>query len=79
MARNERKQRIVSGADRFTIGVGLLALIAGVALLAIDSDYLLSIIGACLLGLAAVAFVALAFLMVGESEDRDYGNNHHHA
>lgn len=28
-------------------------------------------IGAVLLGLAAVAFVALGFLLIGESEDRD--------
>lgn len=87
MAPTERKapnsrfpgRRIVSGPDRFTIGVGLVALIAGVALLALSSDVVISIVGACLLGLSAVAFVALAFLMVGESEDRDYPNNHHHA
>jgi hypothetical protein len=72
-------RRIVSGPDRFTIAFGLLALIAGVGLLALSSDVLLSIVGACLLGLSAVAFVALAFLMIGESEDRDYPNNHHHA
>jgi MFS family permease len=77
MAPKERKHRFFSGADRFTICVGLLALIVGAALLAVSRSFLLSIAGACLLGLAAVAFVALAFLMVGESEDRDY--NHHNA
>jgi hypothetical protein len=70
---------IVSGPDRFTIGVGLLALIVGVGLLALSSDVVLSIVGACLLGLSAVAFVALVFLMIGESEDRDRHSNHHHA
>ena len=28
---------------------------------------------ACLLGVAGVAFVSLVFLLVGESEDREYG------
>jgi hypothetical protein len=34
--------------------------------------FVASIAGACLLGLAGIAFVALAFLLVGEGEERDY-------
>jgi hypothetical protein len=32
-----------------------------------------SVVGAGLVGRAGVVFVALVFLLVGESEDRDYG------
>jgi hypothetical protein len=31
------------------------------------------LVGICLLGVAGIAFVSLAFLLVGESEDREYG------
>jgi peptidoglycan/LPS O-acetylase OafA/YrhL len=58
-------------ADRITAGLGVVALLAGiVVLLAVDGDTAATA-GALLLGLAGVAFVALVFLLVGESEDRD--------
>lgn len=59
-----------TGADRLAVGVGALTLLAGALALALGQG----IVGACLLGVATVAFVSLAFLLVGESEDRDYGS-----
>lgn len=44
----------------------------GIALLALGAGFAASIVGAGLVGLAGIAFVALGFLMAGESEDRDY-------
>jgi hypothetical protein len=54
------------------MGVGLSALAGGVVSLTVSSGFTAAVIGMFLLGLAGIAFVALAFLMVGESEDRDY-------
>lgn len=48
-----------------------MCLLAGILLLALDAGFVASIVGAGLLGLAGIAFVALAFLFTGESEDRD--------
>jgi hypothetical protein len=59
-------------ADLIAIGLGLLAAIAGIVVLATVHGIVASIVGVGLLGLAGIAFVALAFLLVGESEDRDY-------
>ena len=55
----------------FTASLGVLALLAGIVVLVAGQGSLASTIGAVLLGLAGIAFVALAFLLVGESEDRD--------
>jgi divalent metal cation (Fe/Co/Zn/Cd) transporter len=66
--------RAVTKADIFTACVGVLALVAGAVLLVAGEGTLASIVGAVLLGLAGIAFVALVFLLVGESEDRDRGN-----
>lgn len=52
-------------------GLGTLALLAGIGLLLAASDEVAEIIGIGLLGLAGIAFMALVFLLVGESEDRD--------
>ena len=41
-------------------------------MLAFGAGFVASIVGGCLLGLAGIAFVSFAFLLVGESEDRDY-------
>ncbi len=60
----------LSATGRVLAGVGVLALIAG-AVLEIAGADVAKIIGAGLLGLAGIAFVALVFLLVGESEDRD--------
>jgi hypothetical protein len=66
--------RAVTKADIFAACVGVVALIAGVVLLVIGEGTLASTVGAALLGLAGIAFVALVFLLVGESEDRDRRN-----
>lgn len=47
------------------------AVIAGIAVLAFASGTAAIVAGATLLGLAAIGLVSLAFLLVGESEERD--------
>jgi hypothetical protein len=64
--------RPFTGADRFAIAAGLLCLLGGILLLAVGAGFVASIVGAGLVGLAGIAFVALVFLLAGESEDRDY-------
>jgi UPF0716 family protein affecting phage T7 exclusion len=59
-------------SDLFAIAVGVLALVGGVVTLVVSPGFTASVIGACLLGVSAVAFVAFAFLLVGESEERAY-------
>jgi len=61
-------------ADLLAAGVGLIALLAGLVLIVTSDGSTARTVGAVLLGLAAIAFVALAFLIVGESEDRDPRN-----
>lgn len=56
---------------RVIVGLGSLGAIAGVLLLVIVDGVLGSILGAALLGLSAIAFVSLAFLVVGEGEEDD--------
>jgi hypothetical protein len=65
----------LSAAGRVLIGAGLLAVAAGAVLEIAVGGTIAEIAGAGLLGLAAIAFVALAFLLVGESEDRDRKRN----
>jgi uncharacterized membrane protein YkgB len=63
--------RRVTKTDLFTVSLGVLALVAGIVVLLAARGQWASIVGALLLGLAGIAFVALAFLIVGESEDRE--------
>jgi hypothetical protein len=63
-----------TGTDRFTLAAGVLCLFAGIVLVAAIPGFGAAVAGACLLGLAGIAFVALAFLLVGEGEERDYRN-----
>jgi hypothetical protein len=70
--RGSQRRGRLTWADSVAIGLGLLAAIAGIVVLAIGHGTVASIVGVALLGLAGIAFVALAFLLVGESEDRDY-------
>ena len=60
-------------ADLAALCGGLACLLAGVVLLAFASGFAAMLVGICLLGIAGVAFVSLVFLLVGESEDREYG------
>ena len=47
-----------------------MTLIAGIAMTATDNGVVVVTIGLLLLGIGGVSLVSLAFLMVGESEDR---------
>jgi hypothetical protein len=57
--------------NRATAGVGVVALVLGAGLLIAAGGLALWIAGVALLGLSGIAFVALVFLLVGESEERD--------
>jgi UPF0716 family protein affecting phage T7 exclusion len=70
-ARDSRRWSSLTSADRLTLAAGVVCLLAGIVLVAAVPGFAASIAGACLLGLAGIAFVALAFLLVGEGEERD--------
>lgn len=70
--RNLRSRRALTGIDRLTLATGFACLVAGIVVLVIASGFAAVIAGVVLIGLAGIDFVALAFLLVGESEDRDY-------
>src|SRR5205823_6483462 len=53
------------------LGLGLVTLIAGIAMTATDNGVVVVTIGLVVLGIGGVLLVSLAFLLVGESEDRD--------
>jgi hypothetical protein len=57
--------------NRLTAGVGAVSLVLGVILLIAAGGLALWVAGMALLGLSGVALVALVFLLVGESEERD--------
>jgi hypothetical protein len=57
-------------AARVIGAFALLAAVAGAVVLALGGSAAM-VVGGALLGLGAIAFVALLFLLVGESEDRD--------
>jgi hypothetical protein len=68
---DETTMRLTS-ADWTAMGVGCAALVAGILVLALAHGTVPSVVGIFLLGLCGIAFVALVFLLVGESEDRHY-------
>jgi len=57
--------------NRVTAGFGALALALGVILLVLADGLVLRVLGLALLGLSGIAFMALVFLLVGQSEERD--------
>jgi hypothetical protein len=57
--------------NRVTAGVGVVSLVLGVILLIAAGGLGLWVAGVALLGLSGIAFVALVFLLVGESEEQD--------
>jgi CHASE2 domain-containing sensor protein len=71
--RRRRAGNLWTTADLAALCSGLACLLAGVVLLAFVSGFGAMLVGICLLGVAGVAFVSLVFLLVGESEDREYG------
>ncbi len=62
---------VVSTTGRITVVLGGLSALAGTVVLAVGGDDTVQVIGIALLGLSGIAFTGLAFLLVGESEDRD--------
>ncbi|HEY2398376.1 MAG TPA: hypothetical protein VGH78_05225 [Solirubrobacteraceae bacterium] len=64
----------LTNADLLAAGVGVIALLAGLVLIVTSDGSTARTVGAVLLGLAGIAFVALVFLIVGESEDRERRN-----
>jgi hypothetical protein len=55
---------------RLLIAIGVVALIAGSVMTATDNGVVVVTIGLVVLGVGGVLLVSLAFLLVGESEDR---------
>jgi len=55
---------------RLLIALGVAALIVGTAMTATDRGVVVVTIGLVVLGIGGVLLVSLAFLIVGESEDR---------
>jgi hypothetical protein len=55
---------------RLLIAIGVVALIAGTVMTATDNGVVVVTIGLVVLGIGGVLLVSLAFLIVGESEDR---------
>jgi hypothetical protein len=55
---------------RLLIAIGVILLIAGTAMTATDNGVVVVTIGLVVLGIGGVLLVSLAFLIVGESEDR---------
>jgi hypothetical protein len=64
-------------SKRVIIGAAIVALVAGGVLLAAFDTVATIVVGAMLVGVAGVALVSLAFLVVGESEDRDRERHPH--
>jgi hypothetical protein len=59
------------------LGAGLALLVGGMVLALVVDSVLVSAIGWGLFGIGGVVLVSLAFLLVGESEDRDRLRNPH--
>jgi hypothetical protein len=55
---------------RLLIAIGVVALLAGGIMTATDNGVVVVTIGLVVLGIGGVLLVSLAFLLVGESEDR---------
>jgi hypothetical protein len=58
-------------SNRAILVAALVLLAAGIALAAAGSSVFVTAVGWALFGVALVLLVSLAFLLVGESEDRD--------
>jgi hypothetical protein len=61
--------------NRFAIAAGVVALVAGIVVLAVASGTGATIAAAMLFGLAGIAFVSLVFLIVGQGEEADRRRN----
>ncbi|MCW2970634.1 MAG: hypothetical protein JWO23_1761 [Solirubrobacterales bacterium] len=59
------------------VALALVSLVAGIALLLAVDGVGAMVTGIVLVGLAGIAFVSLAFLLVGQGEDRDRAHHPH--
>jgi hypothetical protein len=70
-----------SSCDRRTtaivVALALVSLVAGIALLLAVDGVGAMVAGIVLVGLAGIALVSLAFLLVGQGEDRDRAHHPH--
>ena len=57
--------------------VGIVLLVAGTFMTAVDRGVVVVTVGLVVLGLGGVLLVSLAFLIIGESEDRDRERHPH--
>jgi len=71
--RSRRADGRLTTPDLVALGGGAACVLAGIVLVAFVSGFAATLVGTCPLGLGGIAFVSLAFLLVGESEDRNYG------
>jgi hypothetical protein len=62
-------------SNRMILVAALALLAVGIVLAAVGSSVLVTAVGWALFGVALVLLVSLAFLLVGESEDRDRLHN----
>jgi len=62
-------------SNRAILVASLVILAVGIVLAAVGTSVLVTAIGWALFGVALVLLVSLAFLLVGESEDRDRARN----
>jgi len=62
-------------SNRAILVAALVVLAVGIVLAAAGSSVLVTAVGWALFGVALVLLVSLAFLLVGESEDRDRARN----
>jgi len=76
-ARRSPQHRRLTPDDVVAMCIGSITLIAGVLVLALAHGALAGYVGVGLLGIAGIALVSLAFLLVGESEDREITGKHH--
>jgi hypothetical protein len=58
-------------ANSIVLGLGLLALLAGVVVLLAARGLAATVTAIFLLGLSGIALLSLVFLLVGQGEDRD--------
>jgi hypothetical protein len=63
-----KSDRIVNA---IVLGLALLALVGGIVLMLAVPGVAATVAGIVLVGLAGIALVSLAFLLVGQGEDRD--------
>jgi hypothetical protein len=68
---SEGADRVAGRGNALILCFSLLALLAGVALLIIGGSIAVTVAGILLVGVAGIALVSLAFLLVGQGEDRD--------